>query len=114
MRISDWSSDVCSSDLVTWSGLLPGPARHRGRGLRERCQAQNRDEHGGSERDQGPQGTFTPGEPEPDQDGSDEVEPHHRRVRCGDRKSAVSGTSVPVRVEPGGRGNIQKNKKRKN
>src|SRR3546814_18238501 len=23
MRISDWSSDVCSSDLVTWCSILP-------------------------------------------------------------------------------------------
>src|SRR3546814_365658 len=31
MRISDWSSDVCSSDLRTGSPLVPA-ARHQGRG----------------------------------------------------------------------------------
>src|SRR3546814_6177795 len=30
MRISDWSSDVCSSDLrQSWSGPRPGAHRHR-------------------------------------------------------------------------------------
>src|SRR3546814_2554449 len=26
MRISDWSSDVCSSDLITWPTTLPLPS----------------------------------------------------------------------------------------
>src|SRR3546814_8284314 len=62
----------------------------------------------GSERDQGPQGTFTPGEPEPDQDGSDEVEHHHRRVRCGGQVADQVGERLrhrEVRLDlwPGGR-----------
>src|SRR3546814_2221534 len=27
MRISDWSSDVCSSDLIGWGGVIPEAAR---------------------------------------------------------------------------------------
>src|SRR3546814_5531412 len=45
MRISDWSSDVCSSDLCTWScprvgrdrrALRPRPDQDRRRGARDR------------------------------------------------------------------------------
>src|SRR3546814_20021663 len=31
MRISDWSSDVCSSDLLLRLGLAPGPKNNRPR-----------------------------------------------------------------------------------
>src|SRR3546814_12794816 len=31
MRISDWSSDVCSSDLSNWSPFMPDLSPHRRR-----------------------------------------------------------------------------------
>src|SRR3546814_11762474 len=42
MRISDWSSDVCSSDLVdvaavVWPGAAAGRRRHRARAHRPRA-----------------------------------------------------------------------------
>src|SRR3546814_6495486 len=33
MRISDWSSDVCSSDLITWSSFRPAESERRRRPL---------------------------------------------------------------------------------
>src|SRR3546814_14000483 len=99
MRISDWSADVCSSDLVCQPGapnvatprLPPHPAQtfrrgpDGGRGLRHR-----------------PQGDRPPGARD------------HRgaagrgRDRRGDRKSVVEGTSASVRVDLGGRRIIKK------
>src|SRR3546814_18271630 len=70
MRISDWSSDVCSSDLRA-SGLLEGRVARVPEG-RRRGPA---DLHPG----------LAGGEP------------------GADRKSVVSGTSVSVRVDLGGR-----------
>src|SRR3546814_19766303 len=44
MRISDWSSDVCSSDLKTRVGHRLDPAQRRGRGNGGRdAQARHRD-----------------------------------------------------------------------
>src|SRR3546814_10572011 len=37
MRISDWSSDVCSSDLRALAGSSPGPVNPRSRLMRQRC-----------------------------------------------------------------------------
>src|SRR3546814_16925290 len=81
MRISDWSSDVCSSDLVErvagGAGVVPGDLRAerdrigRGRGhVADRCRGRGRRE----------------------------------------RKSVVEGKSVSVRVALGGSRNIKKNK----
>src|SRR3546814_17674596 len=72
MRISDWSSDVCSSDL------------------------------------RGPElagGVETSGWRE-----ADKADPHPNLLPEGDRKSVVSGKSVSVRVDRGGRRIIKKKK----
>src|SRR3546814_17031418 len=105
MRISDWSSDVCSSDLVDdieGTGDL---------GVRLRAQLLDLGAHvvevlrhfagfvdgveavGG---DLGAVGHVL--------DSSDEV---GDRVAERQRKSVVSGTSVSVRVDPGGRRSIK-------
>src|SRR3546814_16092098 len=94
MRISDWSSDVCSSDLQR-PRLAEPLGQHReaavGRAAR-RCHQPFGNlllEH------QGHRGEGT-------------------RVRGQrDRKSVVSGKSVSVRVDLGGRRIIKKKKKRK-
>src|SRR3546814_13455700 len=93
MRISDWSSDVCSSDLP----LATGPRRHPGA-----PPARREHRHGGARHA--------------------ELRPHRaapgasaRRLALGqgrgDRKSVVSGKSVAVRVDLGGRRNIKKKKR---
>src|SRR3546814_16397429 len=114
MRISDWSSDVCSSDLFLGEGehyesryhltltWLPTPdsAEAAGRSLVERPDAeQGRDWHGAlssfiAESDRAPDlfASFMP------------------EVRA-DRKSVVWGKSVSVRVGVGGPLIIKKKKK---
>src|SRR3546814_12159404 len=80
MRISDWSSDVCSSDLngARWPRVLggrPGRSCQEGRLWRHAAEAGD-------------------------------------RRRGQDRKSVVSGKSVSVRVDLGGRRIIKKKKKK--
>src|SRR3546814_14942228 len=94
MRISDWSSDVCSSDL---------PAGAGGAGLRD---------HGGVERID-PRRALLGRSPGP---GGQVCSPHRGADRGAggapvdqDRKSVVSGKSVSVRVDLGGRRIITKN-----
>src|SRR3546814_11073578 len=94
MRISDWSSDVCSSDLQQ-AGIADGPApagtaSALGGGLerdRRQCGAAAGAEHAPlvQPRLQPPTGPA----------------PGKRRGK--DRKSVVEGKSVSVRVELGGR-----------
>src|SRR3546814_13838763 len=84
MRISDWSSDVCSSDLYAEHTLV----------IREMNK-----------------GEFV--EPPMAQRASNENEWFDRTVSshvAGDRKSVVSGQSVSVRVDHGGRSIINKKK----
>src|SRR3546814_14983573 len=99
MRISDWSSDVCSSDLgaveqpVRFARMPESLGRHFGRiaifrGFFNAALAQNL------------QFLFLRKAPV-------------RKIRRGDRKSVVKGTSVSVRVDLGGRRNIHKNKSTK-
>src|SRR3546814_13767465 len=100
MRISDWSSDVCSSDLARQRGTEPA-LFHRRRVVAIRA---------------------TGGDAAP---RSGRAEDHLPRVRTGiagrrtrdrrrsaalDRKSVVSGKSVSVRVDLGGRRIIKKKK----
>src|SRR3546814_2927069 len=82
MRISDWSSDVCSSDLTMvetdragahGSRRRPAHARHHGAGIHATGQERSK-----------------------------------RHVGDQDRKSVVSGKSVSVRVDLGGRRIIKK------
>src|SRR3546814_12188179 len=83
MRISDWSSDVCSSDLASVPARRGGRALDHGRVRLRRAGRRLRDRL------------------EPD---AAEEEPRRR----GDRKSVVSGKSVSVRVDLGGRRIIKK------
>src|SRR3546814_19568989 len=86
MRISDWSSDVCSSDLR----LRAGPIAVSGAAGGRRRQAVERTSNAASP---------ASGRPET----STEV--------TSDRKSVVEGKSVSIRVDLGGRRNIKtKNK----
>src|SRR3546814_20448415 len=109
MRISDWSSDVCSSDL---DGLPRLGARRPapGGGRNERAAAPD-----------GGDAAFRPVQPWPPDLRRAEarrhraavrpaVRPPRRRRGLSDRKSVVSGKSVSVRVDLGGR-RIIKNKK---
>src|SRR3546814_20272055 len=90
MRISDWSSDVCSSDLDGEELPLPhriagGKAVQHQRGARlTRAIDQRRPHRADREL------ILRPGED------------------CPDRKSVVKGKSVSVRVDTGGRRTIQK------
>src|SRR3546814_14008096 len=98
MRISDWSSDVCSSDLA---GARPARKPRR-----------QRVENPGAGRD------------DDNERGNQEFDAHGRcpqggvtfaatgwRVGKGkDRKSVVKGKSVSVRLDLGGRRTIKKNK----
>src|SRR3546814_19611609 len=102
MRISDWSSDVCSSDLAETlhrPGAAPGlypvqsvPARPLQLPvLRQPARADFRSCHAALARRPDPLGQ------------------RGRRLRAlPDRKSVVSGKSVSVRVDPGGRRIIKK------
>src|SRR3546814_15989298 len=93
MRISDWSSDVCSSDLSCLSHLNHLRSRERrwvqwtGEAAFERSR----------------NGTW--------QYGRTSGWRCDRRSGCKDRKSVVSGKSVSVRVDLGGRRSIKKKKK---
>src|SRR3546814_20371080 len=87
MRISDWSSDVCSSDLVPATRRAQcgsGSARRR---LRARVRR--------------------PACPRPSGARAGRASAPHGRRR--DRKSVVEGKSVSARVDLGGRRHIKKN-----
>src|SRR3546814_2621081 len=93
MRISDWSSDVCSSDL---SSPLP-PLRER-----EGPVAQRREGEGqGTARSKPPRPALRP-DPHPG------PLPQGRERESAARKSVVSGKSVSVRVDLCGRSIITK------
>src|SRR3546814_18604151 len=88
MRISDWSSDVCSSDLVTQVASRP-PARPPSTGeVKPPCSKPATKPTKVSTRISGP--GVVSARPRPD------------------RKSVVSGKSVSVRVDLGGRRIIKK------
>src|SRR3546814_18043813 len=133
MRISDWSSDVCSADLLVdhviyHSGLLAHYQNERDgvdrlENLQELVNAAQMfvsDENfDGMPAGRIPDIGASPGGPDPDlplsdpasagagHDGASVVsEPR-------DRKSVVSGKSVSVRVDLGGRRIIKKKKKQK-
>src|SRR3546814_14325012 len=109
MRISDWSSDVCSSDLIDPPGADPADPRfldHRNQrfldhlaGLKEARKIGPSTQLGDFQVQRAYPGiqrtvaiAVAPG-------------------RALDRKSVVSGKSVSVRVDLGGRGIIKKKKK---
>src|SRR3546814_17820653 len=93
MRISDWSSDVCSSDLVRGAAAASRRQGDRGRRRRpgeSRRAPQARDRRAAQCRQ------------------IDADQPDARRGSAEDRKSVVSGKSVFVRVDIGGRRSIKK------
>src|SRR3546814_14367385 len=90
MRISDWSSDVCSSDLAR--GVAVAGCRLAGGADRPPGHRDHR--IGGEDHDE----------------GDHRRHPRSRVPRPGDRKSVVEGKSVSVRVDLGGRRIIKKNK----
>src|SRR3546814_13097029 len=111
MRISDWSSDVCSSDLAGVRGLLRGlhgnprnlfrPRDRPGRGSDAARDTDGACANYHQHRFGAVDARRTT--------GADAVEPG--RCDRADRKSVVSGKSVSVRVDLGGRRIIKKKKK---
>src|SRR3546814_16844034 len=108
MRISDWSSDVCSSDLRRCRAGGHPPRCHRSR-CRWPARLPNRD-----------RAAPIRNRPFVARAGNDETVGlalfAHQGVRSaqpGDRKSVVSGKRVSVRVDLGGRRVIKKKKKKK-
>src|SRR3546814_12763044 len=113
MRISDWSSDVCSSDLIAKaSGSVASTAapptlsdsttmlHSSGESIRAPKSRSGQRSRGLASK-RGRRGT------QPLRDGAT-----RRAARPGkDRKSVVQGKSVSVRVDLGGRRIIKKNKK---
>src|SRR3546814_11206672 len=90
MRIRDWSSDLCSSDLHDRAGLRLDLAGHR----------HHRAGRSGLD--------YPAGGPEPVRGAEPAQERQHGRGQ--DRKSVVEGKSVSVRVDPSGRRVIIKTK----
>src|SRR3546814_16797046 len=112
MRISDWSSDVCSSDLLVFD-LDPGEGvdwnaiKAAAREIRARLQ------EAGLEsflRLSGGKGlhVVVPIAPHNDWHTAQGVCEAFARALENDRKSVVEGKRVSVRVDTGGRGNINK------
>src|SRR3546814_20629875 len=113
MRISDWSSDVCSSDL----DVVAHGAEEQRDVLHHEADAAA--DVGGvvlpqihAVHQDGALGRLVEADEQPADgrlagaDAADDADPLAR-----DRKSAVSGKSVSVRLDPGGRSIIKKNKK---
>src|SRR3546814_14685931 len=95
MRISDWSSDVCSSDLDSLANDGPRLSAPRSRTLPTSLRCPN-----GS-----PQ---PPSEPQYAPPRVARLPRHRFRALPPDRKSVVKGKSVSVRVDLGGRRVIKK------
>src|SRR3546814_13895064 len=119
MRISDWSSDVCSSDLNTTAGI-PEPLLSR---LRIERVGGPGPEHfesvlesilrdAAAELGVAPM-LLPPLEPEVIGWLRTAFTGDVRRLRRADRKSVVSGKSVSVRVDIGGRRIIKKKKQKR-
>src|SRR3546814_12532063 len=100
MRISDWSSDVCSSDLR---------AERRPRRTRPKLLRTGRANAMSSVRERGRQLEFDHEENGPSCDQRSRLARRLRtRAHILDRKSVVEGTGLAVRVELGGRRIIKK------
>src|SRR3546814_12396828 len=100
MRISDWSSDVCSSDLQESV---------------EREDVQQESAKSAVSQLAGARLPLEAGSVVLGEDGHIQSAPANRPLAfrfaaCGDRKSVVSGKSVSVRVDLGGRSIIKKKK----
>src|SRR3546814_15698197 len=104
MRISDWSSDVCSSDLGKQPGSAAAIDRQRLLPLVLHCQ--------GIEHPNRHQQTEDMAEQDEKDADMEQHRPPHQLLAPQelDRKSVVSGKSVSVRVDLGGRRIIKKQK----
>src|SRR3546814_15234984 len=100
MRISDWSSDVCSSDLEL-PQVRPQPQHRRSQRNRER-------DRGGRQRRASLGGR---GQLHRTAGGKASGLINEGDLPRSDRKSVVSGKSVSVRLDLGGRRSIKKNNK---
>src|SRR3546814_14260203 len=112
MRISDWSSDVCSSDLLVQEGGRHSPVERRIAAVQA---AVHHPHHGAAGIDHGRAGGARLdhcGQPE-----DLEIDCRHAEIfdlAAGpDRKSVVKGKVVSVRVDLGGRSIINKKNTRK-
>src|SRR3546814_15780212 len=131
MRISDWSSDVCSSDLLVQGGLCfagcESEPQWSGWPLRRICGAGRQRSRNlyslilsirlGHARPRLLSGSERPDEADPRRLCRTSGKDVHTRRRTqwigpsADRKRVVSGKSVAVSVDLGGRGIIKKKKK---
>src|SRR3546814_11041430 len=105
MRISDWSSDVCSSDLLP-DALAPRMLRKPLRPAPE-WRPPRRQHHGLPARDRPPRRSQIRHQ-DPPRHSVDRQVMDRKPQPPGDRKSVVSGKRVSVRVELGGRRSIKK------
>src|SRR3546814_8802624 len=93
-RISDWSSDVCSSDLPRRGARTAGAVRADQTGFGAAMQAASTPmRHVGEDIRSD----------EPDRTGGDDDDADRDRQRPGDRKRVVEGTKVEVSGVNGGR-----------
>src|SRR3546814_15474008 len=114
MRISDWSSDVCSSDLVAWlhAGIFFGclTAQSGPNGPEATVRLNGRLTQAGIIGRSGSLFNRSLG-------SDSDKKPAQPLMACiyitPDRKSVVQGKSVSVRVDSGGRRRIKKKKKNK-
>src|SRR3546814_20222198 len=106
MRISDWSSDVCSSDLL----VLNGRRMTKGQNVMCSMTAANRDPEAFDDPD-----TLRFDRKPANSGGLRNMTfgTGRRPVSGGDRKSVVWGKSVSVRVGLGGRRVVKKKKQRR-
>src|SRR3546814_17234521 len=107
MRISDWSSDVCSSDLTLRAREYRGCHTHRFRRSaknQHRCRTRACGKYGAR--------PFSVCPAPPTRDAAPNVASRRRydQASASDRKSVVWGKSVSVRVDLGGRRIIKKKK----
>src|SRR3546814_13438832 len=103
MRISDWSSDVCSSDLEDRDALLREEAEHAAEEEALRSRRTEADEHADDEAQVDDDGDDA--DDHPDDEEQNEDRPRRRAPSAGggqDRTSGVEGRSVDARVDPGG------------
>src|SRR3546814_18888814 len=105
MRISDWSSDVCSSDLFTIAKIINEGARCTQVEAEERTRQSHRRKPQRHRQHPAKNNQHISGQLCQQQDCIQ---------RVGDRKSVVEGKSVSVRVSLGGRRSIKKKNKKKN
>src|SRR3546814_11501347 len=103
MRISDWSSDVCSSDL---SGAADAKGLCRCARLRAGALGPDRQDH------RGQFGGDFPGTDRSRRGAAEQARQADRLQVDGDRKSVVKGKSVSVRVDLVGRRLIKNTRKK--